>query len=320
MTSLGYLFRATSGGISRIAGLHSVEDVPGLENIDVTEFVNGHMAYRAAMPRLLREVGWEIESEEFTEIEDPDPENHEKRQRELIREIDEARKEAQAAPEKRRFGIFRRGKLAEKKGWETYDERLKQEPDVASGNDQIHGRRDSGVLFDIDAIRAELESEQMEVKQLESTLPPMKLDLNGPRPSMQKLPSDGFPSLGETKSFDSSNLGARPDSIVNGSEKSLPNGDTTNPFDQGYDHEEEADKLSNSKEQATRSFDTDPLPPSVFSSPDQSLDSAPAVHRPELKSATTMPLAVTAISLEHNAWVADEEDSGKEKGVKLSFA
>ena len=55
----------------RVAGLAPVEDIPGLENIDVTELVNGHMAYRAAMPRLLREVGWEIESDNFVEIEDP---------------------------------------------------------------------------------------------------------------------------------------------------------------------------------------------------------------------------------------------------------
>ena len=94
----GYLFRATGGGIRRVAGLAPVENIPGLENIDVTSLVNGHMAYRSAMPKLLREVGWEITSDEFTEIEDPDPENHVKRQRELIREIEEVRKEAEATP------------------------------------------------------------------------------------------------------------------------------------------------------------------------------------------------------------------------------
>ncbi|GKZ35468.1 hypothetical protein AbraIFM66950_006130, partial [Aspergillus brasiliensis] len=118
---LGYLFRATSGGIMRVAGLAPVEGVPGLENFDVTKIVNGHMDYRAAIPRLLKEVGWEVLSEEFAEIEDPDPENHAERQRELIREIDEARREAESKPEKKRFGLFKRGKLAQKKGWETYD-------------------------------------------------------------------------------------------------------------------------------------------------------------------------------------------------------
>ncbi|KAF2836319.1 DUF726-domain-containing protein, partial [Patellaria atrata CBS 101060] len=120
---LGYLFRATSGGIMRVAGLAPVE-VPGIENYNVTDFVPGHMAYRPSMPRLLREVGWLVESDEFTEIEDPDPENHQKRQRELINEIEEARKKLEEKPEKKRFGgLFKSKKQrAEKKDWEMYDE------------------------------------------------------------------------------------------------------------------------------------------------------------------------------------------------------
>ena len=277
------------------------------------------MAYRAAMPRLLREVGWEIESEEFTEIEDPDPDNHEKRQRELIREIDEARKEARAEPGKRRFGFFKKGKLAEKKGWETYDERSKQDPDTASKTNKTNENGDSGVLFDIDAIRAELESEQMEVKQLESTLPPMKLDLNRPRPSTEKLPQDSFPSLRETKSFDGSNPSVRPAFGQNASEKSSPNGQALNMFGSKHtETESHGDDLSNAKDQVPISFDTNPLPSPVFSWQDQSQGHTITAQRPELRSAATMPLAVT--SLEHNAWVEDEEDLGKEKEVKLSFA
>lgn len=170
---LGYLFRATSGGIMRVAGLAPV-NVPGIENCDVTDLVDGHMAYRAAMPRILRKIGWEVESDDFIEIEEPDPENHAERQRELIREIDEARKAANEKPESKRFGLFKRGKLAQKKGWEMYDARnakARQTPEHESSNN-------GAVLFDIDAIRAELASEMIEVKQLESTLPPMKLNLD----------------------------------------------------------------------------------------------------------------------------------------------
>jgi pimeloyl-ACP methyl ester carboxylesterase len=108
---LGYLFRATSGGIMKVAGLAPIEGIPGLENLDCTKLVNGHMDYRAAIPRLLKAVDWEVLSEEFAEIEDPDPENHGERQRELIREIDEARREAETKPDKKRFGLFKRGKL-----------------------------------------------------------------------------------------------------------------------------------------------------------------------------------------------------------------
>src|SRR3954452_232725 len=109
----------------RVAGLAPVE-VPGIENINVTELVPGHMAYRAAMPRLLREVGWMVESDEFTEIEDPDPENHQQRQRELINEIEEARKEfdKKEKESKGKFVFFsmKKKKIVEKREWEPYQE------------------------------------------------------------------------------------------------------------------------------------------------------------------------------------------------------
>lgn len=45
--SLNYLFRATSGGLNTVAGLRAVENVPGLENVDVTDKIAGHMSPRA---------------------------------------------------------------------------------------------------------------------------------------------------------------------------------------------------------------------------------------------------------------------------------
>ena len=279
------------------------------------------MAYRAAMPHLLREVGWEVESEEFTEIEDPDPDNHEKRQRELIREIDEARHEAEATPEKRRFGFFKRGMLAKKKGWETYDEKSKESPGEASESP----RPDNRVLFDIDAIRAELESEQMEVRQLESTLPPMKLDLNRSRASTEKIPQEEFPILRETKSLNGADLSLRPKPQEIHSEETLPNGYTPNPFENGkYEYASHDDDLPNGKEEVTMSFETfHPLPSAVLAWQDKGLQTPTPTssHRSELRSTSTMPLSVTSMDLDHNAWVDEEDDDfGKEKEVQLSFA
>lgn len=134
------------------------------------------MAYRKAMPRILQEVGWAVDSLEFTEIEDPDPDNHEKRQRELINEIEEARKEIQEKPEKRRWGLFKTKKLAEKKQWETYDESTMTEP---CDTEDTETRAGGNALFDIEAIlreTAELTAQGLEVKQLESTLGPLKID------------------------------------------------------------------------------------------------------------------------------------------------
>lgn len=321
----------------RVAGLAQVEGIPGLENIDVTKLVNGHMAYRAAMPRLLREVGWEVESDQFTEIEDPDPDNHEKRQRELIREIDEARKDAQAKPEKKRFGFFKRGKLAEKRGWEMYDDRTREgSPSQRDSSDEGPGY----VLFDIEAIKAELASEQIEVRQLESTLPPMKLSLNGsPSPSLsgEERPRS---FLRETKSYDAS-MDFRPKVDADASQLSLPDVHLSTPPNRDYNEYENFDgsgSLRNSSERITRSIDSSrrsPSPQKPSTSPGLSLFN-PNRSRSRSPNLPTWepPAAAAAASsdkmppenaldsgLEHNAWLdEDDEDFGKEREVTLSFA
>lgn len=214
---LGYLFRLTNGGIRRIAGLGAVENIPGMENMDVTEFVVGHMDYRTAMPRLLRECGWLVESDEFTEIEDPDPENHGERQRELINEIEEARKELERegkASSKKggAFSFFSRKKKGEKQEWEIYEDLAKQRAGgggagAAATLAAVRGNmtedaegNNHGILFDVDAIRAELakehngreedlQLEQLQVRELESTLPPMKLNYSpAPSPALSPPP------------------------------------------------------------------------------------------------------------------------------------
>ncbi|KAA8894207.1 hypothetical protein FN846DRAFT_913159 [Sphaerosporella brunnea] len=174
---LGYLFRATSGGIGRIAGLAPV-DIPGVENVDVTELVNGHMAYRAAMPKLLMKVGWEVSGDEFSEIEEPDPDGHQQRQRELINELDEARKELEQGSRKRKWNFFGRNKdPVKKKDWEMYEATTTTTATTTASTD---GAADnSAVLFDIDAIRAEIEKSQKEEQQpqqLEKQLETLKVN------------------------------------------------------------------------------------------------------------------------------------------------
>ncbi|KAF2858776.1 DUF726-domain-containing protein [Piedraia hortae CBS 480.64] len=185
---LAYLFRATSGGVMRVAGLSTV-DIVGVEDINVTEHVPGHMAYRGMMPTLLHEVGWQVDSVEFGEIEDPDPDNHAQRQRELLREIEDARHKLEEKPEKKGWrGIFGRKKAAQKQAWEMYDERSQQ---VLRGENAQESERvaaeNADVMFDVEAIQREAlrlatEGEDWEeikshisVRQIESTLPALKL-------------------------------------------------------------------------------------------------------------------------------------------------
>lgn len=295
----------------RVAGLAPVEGVSGLENFDGTKFVNGHMDYRAAMPRLLKEVGWEVLSEEFAEIEDPDPESHGERQRELIREIDEARREAEMKPEKKRFGLFKRGKLAQKKGWETYDVERNKSISRSSTDSTSAG----SVLFDIDAIKAELASESIEVKQLESTLPPMKLDLNSPLAQ-----SPAIPSSSEVK------------------EKEAPNAGTTQPSFEPtpapahHSPHGPAHPASHEEERIEMTFDTSyddnmlQRSHSAFEPPHSDHDLYPT--RPGLRSSFTMPAgvgasagasAMGALAMEPNAWADHDFGAGEEGEMELSF-
>ncbi|KAK9462553.1 uncharacterized protein V1516DRAFT_167304 [Lipomyces oligophaga] len=196
---LGYLFRATSGGLGRIAGLAPIENIAGIENLDCTDLVDGHMAYREAMPRLLSICGWEVVSEEFSEIEDPDPDLERERQRELIVEFEEARRqmeqEAAALQKQHRQkqpGLFGKWLKPKKKEWWDMYEEAEQEQrrrDAESGSAsssatstvarnqwdpttfrpgeyhyQYQPKQDddgsSDVLFDVEAIRKEIRRAQ----------------------------------------------------------------------------------------------------------------------------------------------------------------
>lgn len=92
---LAYLFRAAAGGFSKVMGIAPIENIEGVENFDCTDVVDGHLAYRKNMPKLLKKLGIEVVSEEFVEIEETvDPEQL-KRKRQLIHDVDAAHKKLQ---------------------------------------------------------------------------------------------------------------------------------------------------------------------------------------------------------------------------------
>ncbi|CAJ2512834.1 Uu.00g009530.m01.CDS01 [Anthostomella pinea] len=296
---LGYLFRLTNGGIRRVAGLATVDGIPGVENINCTESVAGHMQYRTAMPRLLRECGWLVESDEFGEIEDPDPEKHEERQRELINEIEEARKELEkeGKPKKGGWGIFGRKKKGDKQEWEVYEDNK-----GAAGSSKTEDKlgNNHGVLFDVDAIRHELaKDDELQPKELTSTLPPMKLDLS---PSAASNPRD---YLRETKSDDGAS-NWRSTSFEN----RISQDRTPTLPSRGFDYA--PPRPADDEIQMT--FDTsfrESEPPS----PPRKDYTHPPAERPDLKSSQTTPnLAL------HDPWADDDEDFGKEKEISMTFA
>ncbi|OLN95918.1 putative membrane protein [Colletotrichum chlorophyti] len=318
---LAYLFRLTSGGPRKVAGLAPIQGLPWIENFDVTEFVKGHMEYRVRMPRLLRECGWLVESDEFSEIEDPDPENHQERQRELINEIEEARKELEKEGQKKksRFSIFGRGKKTEKEKWEIYETTAKEGNQQSTSRTEDKEGNNHGVLFDVEAIRAELakdknkadeEPADFQVKELQSTLPPMKLDLSSSTSSLN--PRD---SLRETKS-----AYAVPGRTSSGSYSYTPERTPTFQSSQTFSSTQRATSpyhaaaLSPHDDEIQMTFEDsfqDPPP-----APRPPPKDEPASTRPEIKSAQTVP----NISLA-DPWADDDDDDfGKEKEISMTFA
>ncbi|KAK1981989.1 hypothetical protein LZ30DRAFT_688749 [Colletotrichum cereale] len=320
---LAYLFRLTGGGPRKVAGLAPIEDLPWIENFDVTEFVKGHMEYRKAMPRLLRECGWLVESDEFSEIEDPDPENHQERQRELINEIEEARKELEREGQKKksRFSLFGRGKKADKEKWEIYEDSTKDGNKPNPRTEDKEGNN-HGVLFDVEAIRAELarekdastqeDPEDFQVKELKSTLPPMKLDLSSSNSSLN--PRD---ALRETKSAYA--VPGRASYETTGSYSYTPERTPTFHLSQTFSPTERAvspyHAAPSPLEEVEMTFDTsfhDP-PPAPRPPPKDDLPG-----RPEMKSAQTAPNMGAP-----NPWADiddDDDDFGKEKEIQMTFA
>jgi hypothetical protein len=350
--------------------------IPTIENVNVTELVPGHMAYRAAMPKLLREVGWLVESDEFAEIEDPDPENHEVRQRELINEIEEARRDLEKkAQEKEKRGSklsWWKKKKADKKDWEVYDENSNAAPPGHRKLDQDQDAAklaENQIMFDIDAIRKEVatlaaESKEynaeaeFEIKEIKSTLPPMKIDIATVPPSQ----TSPYSTLRETKSYNDS-LGVSATDPKKATSSSPSNGryEEYDEFDDPgagqmemtFDTSFRDPPASTSTPNNRSPLPLSPLPthPSRSSGTSSPWDSAATpskngsasvsapwnpdaqpswddpspAERPPLRSAkteshTSSMGGAAQGDLGHNAW-ADEfdDDFGQEKEVKMSF-
>lgn len=292
---LGYLFRATSGGIGRVAGLAPIDDIPAVENVDVTELVDGHMAYRAAIPRLLRHVGFVVLSDEFTEIEDPDPDRHHERQRELINELDDARKEIDAATKKPRFAFFgRKDAAARKKNWETYEESRPVDPEADPATAAAAAPT---VLFDVDAIRAELAKEQLREQSKTTTA----ATLAPPHAPLRHAKSFGDAAAA------GGGRGAAPQYRA----ASTTQLDSYREHDDDSDSEDEFGNRRNKRgeEAPTMSFGRAYEPPHPY----------PPPRMPPVRSSSLRTPYPDPEPLERNVW-ADDEDEFGEGEMTMTFA
>jgi hypothetical protein len=104
---LGYLFRATSGGLNTVAGLRPIEYVPDLENVDITSILVGHMSYRTLMPQLLAHVGFKTTADHFDE---PDEMEEDAPDREVLTKEEAQRREDLKAEKMMKGGLFSKKK------------------------------------------------------------------------------------------------------------------------------------------------------------------------------------------------------------------
>ena len=103
---LGFLYRTSSIQYG-VAGLQKIEGLPGVENVDVSETVSGHLRYRYLVGSILKRIGFEdIELEEVEKeeaalraiVEEEEKKNKRKEEKEGRKEGDEsedAEKEAE---------------------------------------------------------------------------------------------------------------------------------------------------------------------------------------------------------------------------------
>ncbi|ODV83400.1 hypothetical protein CANARDRAFT_30023 [[Candida] arabinofermentans NRRL YB-2248] len=183
---LGYLYRATSGGLSTVAGLSEVE---GMENFNCSEYIQGHMEYRKVMPKLLMELGWEVLNEDFIEIEQPDPEQTE-RQRKLIHDFEEAskqldknKKDKNNNKKKKKTWYNKWFSKQNKEWWEMYEEGINEQHEKegegegegdkskenesesdSTAKDEDHD--DVNTLFDLNQLQKEVENIEVEAANL----------------------------------------------------------------------------------------------------------------------------------------------------------
>ncbi len=71
---LGLLYRASTVGFTGVAGLGPVEGVLGIENVDLTGVVDGHLAYRTRMGHVLRKCGVLVADSDEPEVDMPQQE------------------------------------------------------------------------------------------------------------------------------------------------------------------------------------------------------------------------------------------------------
>ncbi|KAG7008160.1 hypothetical protein G7Y79_00007g022850 [Physcia stellaris] len=137
---LGFLYRTSSVQLG-VAGLQKIEGLPGVENVDVSETVSGHLRYRYLVGAILAQIGFE----------DLDLEQVEK-ERETLKKMDEEEEhrklldQAYSAGEKVVYGADGKPKTVKKSDEEKAQDEKKAEEEAHKMEEEVRQKTEQGLL------------------------------------------------------------------------------------------------------------------------------------------------------------------------------
>ncbi|KAJ1906910.1 hypothetical protein LPJ81_001080 [Coemansia sp. IMI 209127] len=178
---LSFFYRTTSLGRRSVAGLQPISGVNGLENVDVSEDVPGHNAYREVIPKLLQRLGTPVTS---TDLHDPnevsgDSEND----RAMISELEKAA-EMLEEHEKKRKNLW-------PWRWSFWDAGLNAPPASSEPSNQEISNPESAALAavssEVDEAARELAALGIDIKEVPSTMPALVVESSGRKQNEQNV-------------------------------------------------------------------------------------------------------------------------------------
>ncbi|KAJ2808864.1 hypothetical protein H4R20_000557 [Coemansia guatemalensis] len=165
---LGFFYRTTNLGRNSVAGLHPISGVNGLENVDVSDEVPGHNAYREVLPLLLHRLGVVVTSVELhdpNEIKGDSEEDHA-----IISELEKAAEMLEEHEKKKkniwpwRWSFWERSQSIEDNTSKTQQSSPSLSPFDAHG--------------EVNAAAHELSELGIDFKEVPSTLPTLVIEQN----------------------------------------------------------------------------------------------------------------------------------------------
>ncbi|KAI8318320.1 DUF726-domain-containing protein [Martensiomyces pterosporus] len=160
---LSFFYRTTNLGRNSIAGLHPISGVNGLENIDVSDEVPGHNAYRELMPLLMKNIGVQVTS---TELHDPNEKSGDsEHDREMITELQKAAEMLEEHDKKKKKWTQR---------WSFWDSGSSSKTSASSPPVRHTAPAPSTAAdtsAEVDAAARELAELGIQIKEVEATLP-----------------------------------------------------------------------------------------------------------------------------------------------------